>query len=99
MIEVALETSTRQPSVAVRDATRVVERRLDRNGAHASDLLPALDALLTECGAGPRDITRIAVGIGPGSYTGLRVGIATAQGLARGTGAPLVGVSKVKAKL
>ena len=92
MIEVALETSTREPSVAARADGRLVEARLDKDGAHASDLLPALERLLGELGARPRDIGRVAVGVGPGSYTGLRVGVATAQGLARGAGAPLVGV-------
>lgn len=97
MIEVALETSTREPSVAARSDGRVVEAHLDRHGAHASDLLPALERLLGELDARPRDIMRVAVGIGPGSYTGLRVGVATAQGLARGTGAPLVGVPSCEA--
>lgn len=92
MIDVALETSTRQPSVAVRRGDRLVERALEREGAHASDLLPALKRLLDEVGALPSDIARVFVGIGPGSYTGLRVGVATAQGLARGSGASLTGV-------
>ena len=92
MIDVALETSTRRPSVAARRGERLVERNLDRDGAHASDLLPALEELLDELDARATDITRLVVGIGPGSYTGLRVGVATAQGLARGQGAPLIGV-------
>lgn len=92
MIDVALETSTRRPSVAARRGDRLLERSLDRDGSHASDLLPALEHLLTELDARPADIARVFVGIGPGSYTGLRVGVATAQGLARGADATLTGV-------
>jgi tRNA threonylcarbamoyladenosine biosynthesis protein TsaB len=92
MIEVALETSTRRPSVAARRGERLLEQQLDRDGSHASDLLPALERLLAELDAQPADIRRVLVGIGPGSYTGLRVGVATAQGLARGTGGTLTGV-------
>jgi tRNA threonylcarbamoyladenosine biosynthesis protein TsaB len=54
--------------------------------------LPALDGLVRELGRQPREIDAVYVGLGPGSYTGLRVGIATALGIARSTGAALVGV-------
>jgi len=92
MIEVALETSTRRPSVAARRGDRLLEEQLDRTGSHASDLLPALERLLAQLDARPAEIDRVYVGIGPGSYTGLRVGVATAQGLARGANATLTGV-------
>lgn len=97
MIDVALETSTRRPSVAARAEDRTVERRLDEAGSHASDLLPALESLLAELGGRPADIARVVVGLGPGSYTGLRVGVATAQGLARGAGATLLGIASGEA--
>jgi len=92
MTTVALETSTRAPSVAVRRPDGEPRERPLGPGAHASGLLPALEALLCAEGLAPRSITAVLVGTGPGSYTGLRVGIATAQGLARATGARLVGV-------
>src|SRR5262249_4463470 len=57
-----------------------------------SDLLPALDRILRELEAEPADVAAVLVGTGPGSYTGLRVGIATALGIARGSGAALRGV-------
>ena len=97
MRSAALETSSRRPSVAVRDGERVVSRALDGDRPHASDLLPALEAALTELGLGPADIEAVAVGTGPGSYTGLRVGIATALGIARGSDAQLVGVPSLEA--
>ena len=89
---VALETSGRAPSVAVRRGTLEASRDLDAERAHASDLLPALDELLREVGGTPAEIGAVLVGTGPGSYTGLRVGIATALGIARGARAQLRGV-------
>ena len=89
---VALETSGRAPSVAVRRGALEASRDLEKDRAHASDLLPALDALLREVGGRPAEIGGVLVGTGPGSYTGLRVGLATALGIVRGTGARLRGV-------
>jgi len=92
MVLVAFESSTRSPSVAVLVDGEFLAKDLDGERAHASDLLPCLSLLLESCGRSPKDITAVAVGIGPGSYTGLRVGIATAQGVARAAGARLVGI-------
>jgi tRNA threonylcarbamoyladenosine biosynthesis protein TsaB len=61
--------------------------------AHLGRLLPTVDALLAETGCQPKDIDYIAVGTGPGSFTGLRIGVATAQGLAHALKKPLIGVS------
>lgn len=94
---IALETSTRPPSIAVRVGEQRSFRRLDEERRNASDLLPILGEVLKELGSAPAHIGRIVVGTGPGSYTGLRVGIATALGLARATGAELVGVPSVEA--
>lgn len=80
---VALESSTRRASVAARFRGRSVSFELEAERAHASDLLPAIDRLVAEVEATPRDLAAVVVGTGPGSYTGLRVGIATALGLAR----------------
>jgi tRNA threonylcarbamoyladenosine biosynthesis protein TsaB len=90
---VALESSTRRASVAARTASKpTVEHWLESERAHASDLLPALHRLVTGLGSKPADLGAICVGTGPGSYTGLRVGIATALGLARASGAAVLGV-------
>ena len=89
---VALETSARRASVAAQNGERALFAELASERAHASDLLPALDRLLRELHAPPAEIRAVLVGTGPGSYTGLRVGIATAIGLARGSGAVLRGV-------
>ncbi|HEX6884815.1 MAG TPA: tRNA (adenosine(37)-N6)-threonylcarbamoyltransferase complex dimerization subunit type 1 TsaB [Planctomycetota bacterium] len=97
-MELALETSRRETSLALAAGDRVL---LDEGAAaHASDLLPRLAGLLAQAGierAGPLGLARLFVGLGPGSYTGLRVGIATAHGLARATGAVLYGLSSFEA--
>lgn len=92
MLIVALETSARPPSVAVSLGGRRVSVALAPDRPHASDLLSVLDRLLRSLGARPADIGAAIVGTGPGSYTGLRVGIATALGLSRGSAALLLGV-------
>jgi tRNA threonylcarbamoyladenosine biosynthesis protein TsaB len=61
--------------------------------AHARKLLSLIHAVLDESNAGWGDVDRIAVGVGPGTFTGLRIGIATAQALAQATAIELVGVS------
>jgi tRNA threonylcarbamoyladenosine biosynthesis protein TsaB len=91
-ITVALETSARSASVAVRSDERTLELALEPGRAHATDLLPSIDRMVRELGGEPREIALVLVGTGPGSYTGLRVGIATALGLVRGCGARIRGV-------
>lgn len=92
MITIALESSARAASVAVDHDGLTAVATLHAERAHASDLFPELERLLAQVGGSPRAITSVLVGLGPGSYTGLRVGIATALGLARGSGAALRGV-------
>lgn len=91
-VAVALETSARAASVAVRSGDREREIALETGRAHASDLLPAVDGIVRELGGTAREISLVLVGTGPGSYTGLRVGIATALGFVRGCGAKVRGV-------
>ena len=63
---------------------------------HTSRLMPLIIELFEETQIGWRDIEAIAVGIGPGTFTGLRIGIATARALARARGLPLVGISTLE---
>jgi tRNA threonylcarbamoyladenosine biosynthesis protein TsaB len=98
-IAIAIETSRRRGSVAVQVGGTLHEQLL-AGGGHASDLLPALEGLLTESGvarAVPLPIEAVVVGTGPGSFTGLRVGIATAQALARAARAPILGLCSFEA--
>lgn len=64
---------------------------------HGEILLPGIERFLDGYGVGRADLAGIVVGTGPGAFTGLRVGIATAKGLAHGLGIPLVGVSTAEA--
>jgi tRNA threonylcarbamoyladenosine biosynthesis protein TsaB len=66
--------------------------RLFGRPEHSAELLPALAALLDEAGVGWPDVRALAVGVGPGTFTGLRIGVATARGLAHALG---IGVSPV----
>lgn len=93
MIRAALEASTRAASVALEVDGALLMTRLGEEAAHASDLVPALARLCGEAGVSPASVSTLAVGVGPGSFTGLRVAISTALGLARSTGAQLAGVS------
>lgn len=99
-LELALETSRREASLALADGARCVQRSLGPE-AHASGLLAVLEELLGDFGAAarvrPLPLARIFVGLGPGSYTGLRVGLATAQALAFATGAELHGLASFEA--
>ncbi len=91
MLHVAIETSHRQASIALRHGDEVLASALDPERAHASDCLPVLAGWFEERGLSARAIDAVFVGTGPGSYTGLRIGVATALGLARGADAALRG--------
>ena len=65
--------------------------------SRAAGLIPAIDALLKSSGVALKDLSSIAVSVGPGSYTGIRVGISTALGLARSVGIQVFGVSALRA--
>ena len=90
----ALDTSTEWASVAIFDGTAVLaEETWHAQRRHAEDLFPTIERLLTLSRQQIGTVDKVAVATGPGSFTGLRVAIAAAQGLARGSGAALVGVS------
>lgn len=96
----AFDTATRATTVALCEGQHVVELRDDpppgNRPGHATRLLPLVSQLLQEARTGWESIDRIAVGVGPGTFTGLRIGIATAKALARAAELPLVGVSTLR---
>ena len=88
----ALETSTDWCSVAVGDGTRWLARDEQAGQGHSERLLPMIDAALTEAGWSLSDLDGVAFGAGPGSFTGIRIGCGVAQGLAFGSGLPVIPV-------
>ncbi len=94
----AIETATPQSSVALGEGREVVAsaNRVDRRG-HTAFIVAALDFCFDQVGWRPEDLDAIAVDTGPGLYTGIRVGLATAQGLAATLGIPLVPVGSLDA--
>lgn len=98
MLLLSLDTTSRAGSCALaRDARIVCVERGDASRAQGEQLPSALATLLDRESITLRDVDGYGVAIGPGSFTGLRVGIATMQGLALATGKPLVGVSGLDA--
>jgi len=94
----ALETSARQGSIALlRDGEFVAQSVLELGTAHGQSLLPAVAALLQQHGLTSRDLGLVAVSVGPGSYTGLRVGVVCAKLLAWSLRVPLVAVDTLQA--
>jgi tRNA threonylcarbamoyladenosine biosynthesis protein TsaB len=90
----AVDTTTERGSVAVTEDDCVRgEVRLASSEGHSRRLLPAVDFLLHSLGLRPGDVEAFAVTTGPGSFTGLRVGLSTVQGLALGANRPCLGMS------
>jgi tRNA threonylcarbamoyladenosine biosynthesis protein TsaB len=89
----SIETSTRVGSVAIiEDEHLIAEYILNVVSTHSERLLPSIDQILKDSQLTVRDIEGFAVSLGPGSFTGLRIGISTVKGLALGTGRAVVGV-------
>jgi tRNA threonylcarbamoyladenosine biosynthesis protein TsaB len=89
----AFDTATDRATSALVDDGEVLGERVSR----ASTLLADVDALVRQAGAHPRDVAALAVGIGPGSFTGIRIGLAAARGLALALDLEAAGVSTLDA--
>jgi tRNA threonylcarbamoyl adenosine modification protein YeaZ len=94
----ALDTSTPAVTAALHDGTRVVaESTVVDARRHGELLAPRIATVLAESGASPADLTVVAVGVGPGPFTGLRVGVVTALTLAAALEIPVHGICSLDA--
>lgn len=94
----AIDTSSYVLGIAVADGTEVkgeVITNLKKN--HSVRVMPVIESLLKECGIKPKELNRIVVAKGPGSYTGVRIGVTIAKTLAWTLGIELSGVSSLEA--
>ncbi|MBX6396019.1 MAG: tRNA (adenosine(37)-N6)-threonylcarbamoyltransferase complex dimerization subunit type 1 TsaB, partial [Alicyclobacillaceae bacterium] len=94
MVQLAMDTATAALSVAVGEEKRILgEAALQLGKHHSAHILPQVEQLLAACDRGPEDLEAVVVGVGPGSYTGVRVGVTVAKTLAWTCGIPVVPVS------
>src|SRR4051794_3363927 len=97
MIVVGIDTATPQVSVAIGTETAILGRIQIAGAARQESVTPALEQLLAWTGTDLDHVGGFTVGIGPGLFTGLRVGVETAKTLAQVTGAPLIGLASIDA--
>ena len=89
----AVDTSTLWVGLALYDGDRVVgEQMWQSQNHHTIEVVPAIDAMLKRCGITPKDIHALAVALGPGSFTSLRIGLGIVKGMALALHAPVIGV-------
>ena len=92
-----IETSMYAGSIALSDGEKIAgEYYFNTGPSHSEKLLPSIDWLLGELGVAKTDLDGVAVSLGPGSFTSLRIGIATAKGLSFSLGIPVAGISTLE---
>lgn len=98
MLVLGIESATPVASVALVDGKGLVgELTLNVGLTHSQQLLPMIDQLLKQTRRTLKEVEGLGISTGPGSFTGLRIGMATAKGLAQGRGLPLAGVETLEA--
>ena len=94
----SLESSAVSASAALTDGAKLIAQSFQNCGlTHSRTLLPMVESLLGNCGVSLDEVDAFAVAAGPGSFTGLRIGVATVKGLAYPAGKPCAGVSTLEA--
>ena len=98
MLILAFETSAKAASVALLDGTKLLGESYQNTGlTHSQTLMVMAEDLLKQCGKTVSDVEAVAVAEGPGSFTGVRIGVAAAKGLAWGAELPCFGISTLEA--
>lgn len=98
MLILAFETSAKAASVALHDGAKLLGEQYQNTGlTHSQTLMVMAEDLLKQCGKTVADVTAVAVAEGPGSFTGVRIGVAAAKGFAWGGELPCYGISTLEA--
>ena len=98
MLILAFETSAKAASVALHDGQKLLAESYQNTGlTHSQTLMVMAEDMLKQCGFAPQDVSHVAVAAGPGSFTGVRIGVAAAKGMAWGLQVPCYGVSTLEA--
>ena len=98
MLILAFETSAKAAGVALHDGAKLLAESYQNTGlTHSQTLMVMAEDLLKQCGLAAKDVTHVAVAAGPGSFTGVRIGVSAAKGFAWGAELPCVGVSTLEA--
>ncbi len=97
MTILALETTDRVASVALLTDGGCLEKRIESPLRHEETVMPAVDQLLQETGLDPSDLTALAVDVGPGSFTGVRIGVCHGNAMALALSLPIVPVNALEA--
>ena len=93
MLILAIETSTSVCSIALYDGEKIVaEQSIDNGLTHSEKLMPEIKNMLQKVNISINDITALAVGTGPGSFTGLRIGLSSAKAISYALNIPVVGI-------
>lgn len=90
-----IDTSTKFLAIGAYDGTKVYEHNVELGVKHSSLLMPTIERILQALGWDIRDIDYFACGLGPGSFTGMRIGVATVKGLSIVGNKPVVGISSL----
>ena len=97
MLILAFETSAKACSVAIHDGQKLLGESYQNTGlTHSQTLMVMAEDLLKACGKTAADVTHLAVAAGPGSFTGVRIGVSAAKGFAWGAELPVYGVSTLE---
>ncbi len=98
MLTLAFETSAKAGSVALMEGRKLLGESYQNTGlTHSQTIMTMAQSLIAACGYTPQDVQAVAVAAGPGSFTGIRIGVAAAKGFAWGSQIPCYGVSTLEA--
>jgi len=94
LLILAIDSATPVAGIALMDEKQLIrEEFINYKKTHSETLMPMVDQILRDCDRSLQDLTALAVTVGPGSFTGLRIGMAAVKGLSLATGIPVVGIS------